>query len=471
MPTRRSPPAASARPTRREHRKPAIRHGTANPRALAATLITRVIAHGESLSAVLPPALANLPDAGDRALVQALCYGVLRWQPRLQYFADRLLKRPMKSRDRDIECLIWVGLYQLEAMRIAKHAAVDETVGAATALDKPWAGGLINALLRGFLRERDALSAAADAVPAAHWAHPEWWINRLRTDWPDDWQTLLTANNAQAPMTLRVNRRQGSREHTLQQLARAGHHATINAHAPDAITLESPCDVLQLPGFALGAVSVQDAAAQLACGLLDAQPGQRVLDACAAPGGKTAHLLEAADIDLVAIDRDATRLTRVRETLDRLGLTARLIAADALQTRDWWDGRPFDRILLDAPCSASGVIRRHPDIKLLRRADDIAALAAAQRALLAALWPLLAPGGMLLYVTCSVLAEENRQNVNAFLDDHADARARPIDATWGRAAGPGRQILPGESGMDGFYYALLEKTVALARSAPEPRNP
>jgi len=314
-------------------------------------------------------------------------------------------------------------------------------------------------VLRRYQREQAVLDAAAEAEPVARHAHPHWLLTRLQQDWPDDWQAVCAANNARAPMTLRVNTLRGSPADYQQRLTEAGLAATSQPHAPAALVLTEPTDVAALPGFAAGDVSVQDAAAQLAAPLLDVQAGQRVLDACAAPGGKTAHLLENnPSAELVALDNDAARLDRVAETLARLQLAARLLHADAGQVVDWWDGKPFDRILLDAPCSASGVIRRHPDIKALRRAVDIDALAAQQARLLDALWPCLAPGGKLLYVTCSVLAAENGRQVKTFLARTPDAAALPLAADWGRPAGHGRQILPGEADMDGFFYALLVKT-------------
>ncbi|HFE32048.1 MAG TPA: 16S rRNA (cytosine(967)-C(5))-methyltransferase RsmB, partial [Gammaproteobacteria bacterium] len=319
--------------------------------------------------------------------------------------------------------------------------------------------GLVNAVLRNFQRQAEELLAAADASEPGRWAHPQWLIDSVRTAWPDDWQRILTANNERAPMTLRVNVRQQSRDDYLQRLEQAGIDAEATTHSDGGIRLRSPCDVTQLPGFSEGAVSVQDEAAQLAAQLLDVRPGQRVLDVCAAPGGKTAHILERSDdIALLAVDIEARRLQRVTDNLQRLGLQAEVREGDARRPDDWWDGRPFERILLDAPCSASGVIRRHPDIKLLRRPGDIETLLELQGEILRAIWPLLAPGGMLLYATCSVLPQENQQRVAAFLAEQPDAEGRPLEADWGRASGIGRQILPGGvAQMDGFYYACLHK--------------
>lgn len=427
-------------------------------RAAAARVLTRVLHGGASLSVALPAEQTGFANPADRALLAELAYGSLRLEPRLVWLLGRLMPRPLARREPLIHALLLTGLYQLSAMRLPAHAAVAESVNAARELGKDWAAGLVNAVLRRYQREQAALDSAAEAEPVARFAHPRWLLERLRADWPDDWEDICTANNARAPMTLRVNTRQASVADYRQRLEQAGLANTLNPHAPAALVLEQPAEIAALPGFADGAVSVQDAAAQLAAPLLEVQAGMRVLDACAAPGGKTAHLLESSQPgELLALDSDAARLDRVAETLARLNLVARLVHADAGQPDGWWDGTPFDRILLDAPCSATGVIRRHPDIKVLRRAGDLAALAAQQARLLDALWPCLAPGGKLLYATCSVIAAENSQPIKAFLSRTPDAAALPLAADWGRPAGHGRQILPGAAGMDGFFYALLVK--------------
>jgi 16S rRNA (cytosine967-C5)-methyltransferase len=317
--------------------------------------------------------------------------------------------------------------------------------------------GLVNALLRRFLRERADLDAKLDRDPATHWAHPRWLIDTIRRKWPDHADEILAANNREAALTLRVNLRRGTRAALLERLHAEAIDATALAEVDSAIVLGDGGDVTRLPGYAEGAFSVQDAAAQRAVELLDVRDGQRVLDACAAPGGKAAHILERATVDLLALDRDALRLPRVHENLARLGLAARVVAADAGIPDTWWDGRAFDRILLDAPCTASGIIRRQPDIKLHRRSSDIAPLAATQLHLLSSLWPLLAGGGRLVYATCSILRAENQDVIAAFLAAHADAHASEVPAAFGIAAGVGRQNLPGHGGMDGFFYALLEK--------------
>lgn len=425
-------------------------------RAAAARAVARVI-QGGSLNDFLPAVLDGISVPADRALAQELVYGSLRFGPRLEFMLGKLLERPVRKREPRVHALLMVGLYQLLYTRIPSHAAVAETVEAARLMKKPWAVGLANAVLRRADRERGALVADADAHPVGRSAHPDWLLGQLQEDWPSDWQAIVEANNARPPMTLRVNRRALTREACLARLREAGIEAAPHPFAADGIDLAEAVDVARLPGFADGEVSVQDGAAQLAADLVDAEPGQRVLDACAAPGGKAAHLLERCPAlgQLVAVDREEDRLDRVAENLARLHLAATLVHGDAARPDSWWDNRPFDRILVDAPCSATGVIRRHPDIKLLRRRKDIDSLAALQARILDAAWPLLAPGGRLVYATCSVLAAENARQVGSFVQRHPDAVAMPIAAEWGRPCGFGRQVLPGEAGMDGFFYAML----------------
>jgi 16S rRNA (cytosine967-C5)-methyltransferase len=394
----------------------------------------------------------------DPALVQELSYGTLRWFHTLVALARQLLRKPLKARDQDVYALLLLGLYQLRAMRVAPHAAVDETVAAAGALGKGWARGLINACLRGYLRDRERLEQRVATEDAARYAHPPWLMERLRQTYPDDWASILDANNARPPLTLRVNLARGTRADYLAQLQAAGLGARATTLGDSGVVLTTPVAVAALPGFAEGRVSVQDAAAQQAAPLLELAPGQRVLDACAAPGGKTAQLLECCPAaDVTALDIDAVRVARIHDTLRRLKLTARVLTADALDVAVWWDGRAFDRILLDAPCSASGVIRRHPDIKLRRQPADLVKLAATQARLLDALWPTLTPGGKLLYVTCSCLPDENEQQIAAFLARRPDAMEEPLALGAGRARRHGWQCLPGEADGDGFYYARLAK--------------
>jgi 16S rRNA (cytosine967-C5)-methyltransferase len=425
-----------------------------NLRARAALAVAATM-RGSNLDEALAPQAAGL-SAADNGLLKALAYGVVREHRLLESIAALLLQKPLRG-EPEVQALLLCGLQQLRAMRVPPHAAVGETVAAAADLNKPWAKGLLNAVLRRYQRERPALEGTLPATAAIRQSYPDWLVAQAKADWPDGWRTLLAAGNEPGPLTLRVNRRQGDRETYLAELAAAGLEAQAVNEAPDAVQLAAAVPVEQLPGFAAGRVSVQDAAAQFAADLLEVQPGQRVLDACSAPGGKTAHLLERCDnLEVLALDSDAQRLRRVEENLQRLQLKAQLLAADASKPAAWWDDRPFDRILLDAPCSGTGVIRRHPDIKWLRRDSDIPRMAELQQRLLRALWPLLAPGGVLVYATCSILRAEGEAVLREFLDNHGNAVEEKIEAAWGEACGVGRRIAPGGS-FDGFYYARLRK--------------
>ncbi|AGN81243.1 16S rRNA (cytosine(967)-C(5))-methyltransferase RsmB [Pseudomonas sp. GD03651] len=432
-----------------------------NPRLAAARALAAVLSGKASLNSSLPAQLDKV-DERDRGLTQDLAFGTARWQPRLDLLAAQLLQKPFKAADADVQALLLVGLYQLFYTRIPAHAAIGETVGCADKLKKPWAKGLLNAVLRRAQREGEALLAGMERDPVVRTAHPRWLQKALKAFWPEQWEAICAANNAHPPMILRVNRRHHSRDAYLALLADAGIDASACQYSRDGIVLAEACDVRGLPGFAEGWVSVQDEAAQLSADLLELAPGQRVLDACCAPGGKTCHLLEAEAglAQMVAIDLEAKRLTRVRENLDRLQLDAELIACDARDTASWWDGKPFQRILLDAPCSATGVIRRHPDIKLTRQADDIPALATLQGELLDALWPTLEVGGMLLYATCSSLPTENTDVIGAFLARTPGARELDLATEAGLRQPHGRQLLAQEGGHDGFYYAKLIKIAA-----------
>ncbi len=429
-----------------------------NVRVAAAKVLEEVIRQGRSLSAVMP-AWQDQVAATDRALLQELCYGVSRWYWRLDAIARQFSRKPFKAKDSDIHCLILVGLYQMLYLRVPDHAAVSESVAATKALNKPWARALVNAVLRNFQRQQESILPGLEQDPVTNYAHPRWLVQQIRTAYPDEWRGVLEANNQYPPMCLRVNSRHINRADYLGLLDAAGYQATQLPFSDEGLLLSSAVDVESLPGFADGYFSVQDAAAQLAAGLLDAQPGERILDACAAPGGKTAHVLERQPqlAEMVALDHDSERLVRVEQNLARLKLSASVACADATQADAWWDGVMFDRIMLDAPCSATGVIRRHPDIKLLRRESDIEQLVTLQRQILHSLWPLLKPGGMLLYVTCSVLPQENVRQLKQFCADTNNAEHIPIRAGWGSEQNFGRQILPGQMGMDGFYYACLRK--------------
>ncbi len=433
----------------------------ARVRAAAAEAVNDVANNGRSLDAALTVAEGRVA-ADDRALLRMLCFGTLRNYWRLQEWADALLDRPLKKHDSVVGALLLVGFFQLTDTRIPDHAAVSQSVEAARLLRRPRHAGLLNAIFRRFGREE-----MADAEPfgdEARHNHPRWLIDAVKQDWPDDWQQVLAANNDRAPMWLRVNSQRVSSVDFRAELQQGGSGAEVLAGADQALHLAEPMPVADLPGFDAGRVSIQDAAAQVAAPWLLAGGGRKFLDACAAPGGKSGHLLELGgdEVDLTCVDKDPERLTSLSDNLHRLGLFATVLPGDASNPYEWWDGKPFDGILLDAPCSATGVIRRHPDIKLLRRESDIAELSQLQGALLEALWLLLKPGGRLLYVTCSVLAAENDAVVTRFLDSTSGAREKHMlpnnnirDVM--REKARGFQVLPGTAGLDGFYYACLEK--------------
>jgi len=429
-----------------------------NVRAIAAKVLNQVVEKGQSLSQALPAIQQDLSPK-DKALVQMLCYGVLRTLPRLDFFCRSLMKKPLTGKQRDLHFLILVGIYQLLYTRIPSHAAVGETVNGAKALKKPALKGMVNGVLRSFLREQQILIEQADLQPALLYCHPSWLVKRLQTAYGDQKAAqIMTDNNQQAPMWLRVNARFHDREQYLKLLSEQDKQATSAEFNINALCLENACDVYQLPGFEKGWVSVQDGAAQLAAHYLDAQPNDLVLDACSAPGGKTVHTLELQPElkQMVAVDFDEKRLLRVQENLDRLNLAATVIHGDASKPDDWWSGEQFDRILCDAPCSATGVIRRHPDIRWLRRDSDINELVSLQKQILNALWKKLKPGGILLYATCSILPDENELQINSFLAETKDASLIALSAQYD-AQMTTRQILPNEHKMDGFYYAKLQK--------------
>ena len=418
-----------------------------NPRINAAKILQRVIYKGESLSAALE-------DAED-SMVRDLCYGSLRWHEPLSALLKELLSKQLKKKDKDVECLIRVGLYQIIYQKTPDHAAVGETVNALKGLKKPWAKKLVNAVLRNYLRGQEKLQAIIQKQAPAQYAFPQWLIDKIKHEWPDNWQEILHQSNQRAPMTLRVNLNHQSRDEYLHKLKQAKIDAQIVDGVETAIKLDKPCNVQDLPSFTEGEVSVQDAAAQLASILLDCEDGMRVLDACAAPGGKTGHILESANqLDVIAVDNSESRLKRVTQNLQRLKLDAKVITADVLDTESYAKNIMFDRILLDAPCSATGVIRRHPDIKVLRRKTDIAELQQLQSKMLDVLWEKLKVGGVLLYATCSILPQENERQIQAFMGRYKQAKVLPIIG----AQELGRQVFPGENSMDGFYFARIMKS-------------
>ncbi|MCG7941051.1 MAG: 16S rRNA (cytosine(967)-C(5))-methyltransferase RsmB [Candidatus Thiodiazotropha lotti] len=428
-----------------------------NPRSASARVIEDVLS-GHSLSESIPKHSAEITDPRDSGLVQEIAYGVMRNFMQLDALSRRLLSKPLKSRDRDVAALILIGLYQLLYLRVADHAAVHETAGAAKPLGKKWAVGLINGVLRNFQRQQESLLKAIADQPEVAYDMPLWLLDILREQWPDEWPSRVRALNQRPPMSLRVNLAKASLADYQQRLQEMGIVAEIIPYIESGLTLQQPMDVTRLPGFEQGWVSVQDGAAQLAAELLDPQPGEHVLDACAAPGGKSCHILERQPtVRLTAVDLSAERLQRVEENLTRLDQQAEVVVGDAAHPQGDWAERQYDRILLDVPCSATGVIRRHPDIKQLRRASDIPALVKLQGEILSAVWPLLKVGGRMLYVTCSILADENHRQLSRFLAEQPDAQVLSLEVEWGEASDLGRQILPGVDGMDGFFYAALVK--------------
>lgn len=426
-----------------------------NARTAAARILGQVIA-GRSLNQVMPKLLTEVSPR-DQGLVQQLCYGTLRQYPKLEAVLSQLLEKPLRNKDRDVRALLLIGLYQLHDLRVPDYAAVASTVDATRSLGKPWARGLANAVLRRFIREQDELMTAIDE--AAMHSHPQWLYEKIRHQCPLAADTILAANNTQPPMTLRINSRRTTRSDYLETLSAADIAASPSAICEQGVRLAKPIDVNALPGFAEGQLSVQDEAAQLAAIVLAAQPGERILDACSAPGGKACHILELQPElrELIAADVDPQRLEKVTENLLRLELDAELKTVDATAPGTTFSPESFDRILVDAPCSASGVIRRHPDVKILRRPEDISLMADQQLAVLRGLWPLLKPGGVLLYATCSIFDEENSQVVEKFLHIESSASHSVPEGNWGEVTRYGRQLLPSENGPDGLFYALLHK--------------
>jgi 16S rRNA (cytosine967-C5)-methyltransferase len=426
--------------------------GTAS-RLAAARVLDAVLHRGRSLKGEFADALPKLADPRDRALVEAICFAALRERARYAAALDAWMAKPLGQRDAPLRALLYVGFAQIDALRLPAHAAVDATVEAARALGRTHQAGMVNALLRRALRE-----GLPQADPAQAW--PAWLLAEIRGDWPAQADAVLAASAKAAPLWLRVNRLKSSRDAALAALQTAGIAATAHPTLTDALRIEDSMAVADLPGFDEGRISVQDGSAQAVADVLAPPAGARVLDACAAPGGKAAHLLEHdPSLRLTALDVDPRRLRRTAETLKRVGVdaTVALKTADATHLAAWWDGTPFDAVLIDAPCSATGIVRRQPDILLHRQPADIDALVSTQARLLDALWPVVAPGGVLVYATCSILARENAGQIDAFLARTADAVAESLDARYGHAAGAGRQRLPGEDGMDGFFYARLRK--------------
>ncbi len=416
---------------------------------LASQAVNEVLA-GRNLDRVLKKTWSQNTTltASERGAIQDISFGSLRFYGELKAILEKLIARPLQ--EPEVFALLVVTLFQLRHSKSASHAIVDHAVKTVEAIGKPHLKGLVNGVLRSYLRQSDALSAAIQNDVEARLSYPAWWIEKVRLQYPEQWESILATGNQHPPMTLRVNRRMYDAQTYLQQLANAGIDASLGEHS--AVVLAHPVGIERLPGFTDGAVSIQDQSAQYAAHLLDLAPGQRVLDACAAPGGKSGHILELADVELTAIDKDAERLSQVSDSLNRLSLKAKVQAADVTKLDKWWDNQAFDRILCDAPCTASGVVKRHPDIKWLRRSTDVASFAQQQAQLLSVLWQTLTPGGKLLYATCSLFADENQRQVTEFCRLHSDALLLPLP----NADHNGLQLLPSETS-DGFFYALLQK--------------
>ena len=428
-----------------------------NSRAIVAKILCSLLKDRGSLNTLL----GNHKDHAEFGLIQESSYGCCRWYFALECLLGQLLNKPLKKQDLDIKCLMICALYQLRELEVAEYAVINESVSATQIFKKPWAKGLVNAVLRGYQRNKEALEQALTASqPNENQAFPSWLESEIVQQWPKQALSVFQNSNRRPPMTLRVNLAKNSREQYLELLAAAGITATAGGLTNSAVYLDKPAPVTNLPGFAEGKVSVQDEASQLVPSLLQLETAQQILDACAAPGGKSCHILEREHslTKLTSIDTSESKLERIRENLERLGLESNLVAADAGELETWWDGNQFDRILLDAPCSATGVIRRHPDIKLLRKPEQIKSVGGIQSALLSKLWTCLRPGGLLLYTTCSLLRQENEEAIKRFLDSTDSAKYEAISADWGVECAFGRQLLPGtSSGPDGFFYAVLRK--------------
>jgi len=429
-----------------------------NIRALAAKCCFSVIDQGRSLSDELPKQQDKLIGK-DKGLLQEICYGVLRYLPELEHDVRQFVQKPLTGKQRVFHFLLLVGVYQIKYMRTPDHASVSETVAATDTLKNRHMKSLINAVLRNFVRAKDKNQLKPSTADAIKYNHPSWFIKKLQQGYPDSWQQILNANQHKPPMWLRVNQEHHNADDYKQLLTEADIEISTIEPLSHAIELTKPLDVLKLPGFEQGWVSIQDGAAQQAARLLDCQTGDVVLDCCAAPGGKTCHILEQTPTiaSMTAIDIEQSRLTRVEENLSRLGLSADVIAGDAANPETWWHGKLFDRILLDAPCSGTGVIRRHPDIKWLRKSSDIDNLVELQQQILKKIWSLLKPGGTLLYATCSILPEENKDQIKHFIENNTDAKLVKISHNNEDQTSVGWQLLPGEQNMDGFYYAKLLK--------------
>lgn len=430
-----------------------------NSRYLAVKALTPLLNHNGSLKYSLKQQLQACPDE-QRPLLQQLCYGSMRYYNQLELIVDELVSKPMKRKDQDIKALLIIGIYQLYKLNIADHAVINQTVDVCEQLKKSWATSLVNATLRTFQRQQEQILTKLNANNSFKFNHPDWFIEKLKHNWPTRWEQILQANDEHPPLTLRVNLNKVSRETLISQLKELDIESIKTEHSKYGVTLSKPTDVTKLPGWDEGHISVQDEAAQLAADLVNPLPNENILDACSAPGGKLLHLLELTDCELTRIqglELEEHRVERIKENFFRLDLDCHIHIADAA-SKSWWDEKPFNTILLDAPCSATGVIRRNPDIKLLRRAEDIHSTAKLQRVILQNMWEMLADKGKLVYATCSIFAQENERMIASFLKANADATHVEIEANWGEKREYGRQLFPQNGANDGFYYAVLEKS-------------
>lgn len=429
---------------------------TSSVRLVAIRIIESILLNKGSLSTQLARKQADV-KAEHVPQLKEICFGVSRYYPQLNSFALHMLDKPFQEKDFDVYAAILVALYQIEYMDTPEHAAVNEAVESAKLIGKPWAGKLVNAILRRYLREAVDIKAILKDMPSVAHSHPKWILKRFKKHWGNSFEQIVEANNARPPMCLRVNLSRVSRETQMQKLSQQGIESEEGVFSESAIYLKQAASVQSLPGFFDGDMSVQDEAAQLSASILSVKEGEKVLDACAAPGGKTGHLLESADIHLTAIELEPWRLSKIEENLERLGFNAELICADSGDLDTWWDNVAFDKILLDVPCSATGVIRRNPDIKVNRKPADIDELISIQKTLINNIWLTLKPGGKLLYATCSVMPEENEHQMAEFLSLTPDAKEIQLDVEWGQKVSHGIQLLPKQNSHDGFYYCLIEK--------------
>ncbi len=430
-----------------------------NVRYLAVKAITPLLQQSSSLKYTLKTQLRDCPEQ-QRPFLQELCYGSMRHLTQLNAFLDQISAKKIKAKDQDVKATILIGIYQLYKLNTPEHAAISETVDVCQLLNKRWATAFVNATLRRFQREQTQLTESLQLINSFNFNHPDWYIEKLKHNWPTQWQDILRANDQHPPLTLRVNTQLVSRETLISKLSKEGIDSFETEYSKFGITLSKPTDIVSTEVFQQGLISVQDEAPQLAAELIDPQNDDLILDACSAPGGKLLHILELTkgmNTEVQGLELEQHRADRIKENFDRLDLQCQIHIADATQ-KDWWDGRLYDKILLDTPCSATAVIRRNPDIKVMRQSEDIHQLAKLQKQIIANMWAMLAKGGTLVYATCSIFQQENERLIASFCKENEDAIHTPIDAGWGMQREFGRQLFPVNEKHDGFYYAVLKKS-------------